>query len=78
LLLTLVILALPSLKIQVASDLHCEFFAEIDRIKIEPSADVLCLAGDIGIVGKRGTYEALLKRESEKFKQVFVILGNRM
>eukprot|EP01122_Echinamoeba_exundans_P013727 TRINITY_DN6035_c0_g1_i1.p1 TRINITY_DN6035_c0_g1~~TRINITY_DN6035_c0_g1_i1.p1 ORF type:complete len:307 (+),score=49.32 TRINITY_DN6035_c0_g1_i1:116-922(+) len=60
---------------QVASDLHVEFFRDIDPIEITPSAPYLILAGDIGIPSKP-TLAALLERESKRFKRVFFIAGN--
>lgn len=60
---------------QIASDLHTEFHATIDPIKITPSAPYLILAGDIGIPHVP-TYEQLLARESQRFHTVFIVAGN--
>jgi predicted phosphodiesterase len=65
-----------ALHLQIASDLHVEFFQDLDeKIIIEPSAPYLALVGDIGIPSKC-TYRRLLERESPKFKHIFVVAGN--
>jgi len=52
-----------ALHLQIASDLHVEFFQDLDeKIIIEPSAPYLALVGDIGIPSKC-TYRRLLERE---------------
>jgi hypothetical protein len=68
------------LKLQVVSDLHMEqTMAEYDQLNIEPQADYLVLAGDIGRATQPNHqlfYFGFLKRHCEKFKKVFLILGN--
>ena len=67
-------------KIQYASDLHLEFMENalfLEHHPIQPVADILVLAGDMGYLGD----ESLLKHPfwdwvSEHFKQVVVIPGN--
>lgn len=64
---------------QIASDLHIEHKNDehIDPlILIEPSADILILAGDIGSLYKRDQLFDFLKKISEYFKIVIYVPGN--
>jgi ankyrin repeat protein len=64
--------------IQVASDLHLEFYKEEKDLSnlIIPSAPYLALLGDIGLPIKRPNYKQFLLDMSEKFEIVFVLAGN--
>lgn len=65
------------MKIQFISDIHLEFYGIIEDYRkfIIPSADILCLSGDIGNI-KNTNYTLFLKWCSENFKKVFLISGN--
>jgi len=62
----------PKLQIQIMSDIHLEFSANID---IEPKAKYLALLGDIGLAST-SVYKEFLLKQAEKFEKVFVIAGN--
>jgi ankyrin repeat protein len=64
--------------IQVASDIHLEFYQEGKDLSqlIIPSAPYLALLGDIGLPIKRQNYKQFLLDMSEKFEIVFVLAGN--
>ena len=68
------------MKIQYASDLHLEFtpnFNLVKSIPFEAVGDVLVLAGDIGYLHERKTYETRFwKWASEHYKQVLIVPGN--
>ena len=68
----------PSLTIQVASDLHLEFYDNFDDIPediIVPSAPILALVGDIAL-----THTEVLKDflyfQSQRFEKVLYVAGN--
>lgn len=67
------------MKIQILSDLHLEFLSPsqvqtvIDRI--QPTGDVLVLAGDIGN-GREEHYQHFLVTMASRFPKVFVVAGN--
>lgn len=65
------------MKIQYASDLHLEFtpnFNLVKSIPFEAVGDVLVLAGDIGYLHERKTYETRFwKWASEHYKQVLIV-----
>ena len=73
-----------SVAVQIASDLHLEFYScpaedawreeELDRM-IVPRAPVLALLGDIGIP-THPVYRSFLLRQAERFEAVLVITGN--
>lgn len=62
-----------TLKVQIYSDLHIEFYNSFPKIPIE--AEVLILAGDIGIKSKKN-YIEFLNYVSNNWKIVFYVLGN--
>lgn len=68
------------MKIQYASDLHLEFtpnFNLVKSIPFEAVGDVLVLAGDIGYLHERKTYETRFwKWASEHYRQVLIVPGN--
>jgi ankyrin repeat protein len=70
--------ALSGVSIQIASDLHLEFFhGAIDFSSIIlPSAPVLALLGDIGIPLTHPSYERFLLCMADKFELVLVVAGN--
>ncbi len=61
------------MKIQYISDIHLEFRNTI--LNIQPLADVLVLAGDIGYPFS-AIYKEFIGDVSTKFKKVFVVAGN--
>uniref|UniRef100_A0A6B2L5M9 Calcineurin-like phosphoesterase domain-containing protein n=1 Tax=Arcella intermedia TaxID=1963864 RepID=A0A6B2L5M9_9EUKA len=65
------------LHIQVASDIHIEFYPDFESTKsiIKPSAPVLALCGDIGSP-LLPNYEQFLLYQADKFKLVLVLTGN--
>ena len=69
-----------TLKIRPISDVHLEFGDFVVRPLPDDKETVLVLAGDIGIVHKcsqlEGLYGPFLKRCSEQFKRVVLIMGN--
>jgi hypothetical protein len=61
------------MKIQVASDVHLEFFREHDDLpKVEKLGNVLALVGDIGYP-KRDTFEKYVTEHATRFEHVFLI-----
>uniref|UniRef100_A0A7S2SUR8 Calcineurin-like phosphoesterase domain-containing protein n=1 Tax=Rhizochromulina marina TaxID=1034831 RepID=A0A7S2SUR8_9STRA len=70
-----------ALRVQIASDLHLEFFRDgIDLEEIlSPCAPVLALLGDISALGSargRQVYEVFLEQCCGRFEQVLVLAGN--
>lgn len=63
------------MKIQYISDLHLEFYEDILKIPIIPSAPILCLLGDIGFPDSTN-YDIILNWCSKNYKKVFIITGN--
>jgi predicted phosphohydrolase len=62
---------------QIASDLHIETFNEVDPLTlIQPTADILILAGDIGRVNKHVQLKGFLTKVCKEFKEVLYVLGN--
>ena len=67
------------MKIQYASDLHLEFSANRDFIKINPLvavADTLILAGDIGTFRLKSAFKDFLKYLEDNFNTVYWVPGN--
>lgn len=63
------------MQIQYISDLHLEFYDDILKIPIIPSAPILCLLGDIGFSDSIN-YDIILNWCSKNYKKVFIITGN--
>ncbi|KAL3931185.1 MAG: hypothetical protein SGARI_004271 [Bacillariaceae sp.] len=65
------------LQIQIASDLHIEFFDETEDLNflIEPKAPILALLGDVGYACTNQLRKFLLA-QSERFEQVWFLAGN--
>ncbi len=61
------------MKIQVYSDIHLDHLKNV--FYIEPKADYLFLAGDIGHVSHHN-FKLFFDDVSKKFKKVFYVLGN--
>jgi DNA repair exonuclease SbcCD nuclease subunit len=61
--------------IQVLSDLHLEFRPLALKDILVPMADVLVLAGDVGVVG-HPSLEPFLKECATAFEHVLVVMGN--
>ena len=65
-------------QIQIASDIHLEYYKNIDNIlkKLKPNKNsILVLAGDIG-KPRLPTYDQLLSWVSKNYKSVVLIAGN--
>ena len=59
--------------LQIMSDLHCEFgYFDIQNAE----ADVLVLAGDIGIASKSYTFEPFIEEACSSFEHVIMVMGN--
>lgn len=67
----------PSLRIQIASDLHIEFFGEKEDLNflIEPKAPILALLGDVGYACTQQLRTFLLA-QSDRFEEVWFLAGN--
>mmetsp|Transcript_34539 Transcript_34539/g.83550 ORF Transcript_34539/g.83550 Transcript_34539/m.83550 type:complete len:326 (-) Transcript_34539:40-1017(-) len=70
-----------NLQVQIASDLHLEFYDALPPLEeiLVPKAPVLALLGDICVVGskdKLSLYEAFLTNCAERWKTVIVLAGN--
>jgi predicted phosphodiesterase len=70
-------------RLQIVSDLHLEFQPDGGRhllerrLELDPAADAVVLAGDIGVAGRhRGTLDRALQFFSSRFRQVFFVAGN--
>lgn len=67
------------MKVQLISDVHLEFLSPSQvrsmASQVDPFADVLVLAGDIGNV-KSISYQQFMEQLSQKFPKVFVVAGN--
>jgi predicted phosphodiesterase len=61
---------------QILSDLHLEVGQQYSTFEIPPSAPYLVLAGDIGLLTNYEAYLAFLARQTQRFKKVFLVLGN--
>jgi len=65
------------MQIQILSDVHTEFFNNLDSLpKFEARAPYLALLGDIGVIGKLKQYESFLLSQAQQFEKVLVISGN--
>ena len=65
-------------KFQIMSDLHIEYLDDnVDPFSfIEPEADILILAGDIGRIYKYEQLYNFINKLSTKFKYIIYVLGN--
>ena len=63
-----------SVKIQICSDLHIEFYREEVPEIIVPNAPYIALLGDIGLPIKPN-YEEFLLKQANRFEKVFVVAG---
>ena len=61
------------MRVQVISDIHIEERENIPSIK--PKADILFLAGDIGVLGNK-LYEEFIEYVDKNWSTVFYVLGN--
>lgn len=68
---------MATFSLQIVSDLHVEMMANTATIHQElvPRCDAIALCGDIGKPGSK-SYNELIAHCSEKFRHVFVVLGN--
>ena len=70
------LLSRSSTSFQVLSDLHLELNSQYASYDIPVCADHLILAGDIGRLADYDSYRHFLQKQTDRFKQVFLILGN--
>jgi hypothetical protein len=64
---------LAAMKIQVASDIHLEFFEDTDVLpRIEALGNVLALVGDIGYP-KHDLFGKFIREHADRFEHVFLI-----
>ncbi|KAK8228422.1 Ser/Thr protein phosphatase [Phyllosticta capitalensis] len=61
---------------QILSDLHLEVGQQYSSFDIPASAPYLILAGDIGRLKDYDAFLEFLRRQTERFKTVFLVLGN--
>ena len=61
------------MRIQVISDIHLEERQTIPEVK--PNAEVLFLAGDIGILGNK-LFEEFIEYVDQNWSTIFYVLGN--
>ncbi|KAE8379571.1 calcineurin-like phosphoesterase [Aspergillus bertholletiae] len=66
----------PSTSFQVLSDLHLELNLQYHCYDIPICADHLILAGDIGRLADYDEYRKFLQKQTDRFKYVFLVLGN--
>jgi Calcineurin-like phosphoesterase len=66
----------PSVSFQVLSDLHLEVNQQYSSYDIPRCADHLILAGDIGRLADYDDYRDFLQKQTQRFKLIFLILGN--
>ncbi|GKZ33892.1 hypothetical protein AbraIFM66950_003979 [Aspergillus brasiliensis] len=65
-----------SASFQVLSDLHLEINQQYSSYEIPVCAERLILAGDIGRLTDYDDYRNFLQKQTERFKLVFLVLGN--
>ena len=68
--------SVPSVPLQVLSDLHLEINQQYPSFEIPVSANSLILAGDVGRLADYDGYLELLRTQTERFETVFLVLGN--
>ncbi|OGM50008.1 hypothetical protein ABOM_001264 [Aspergillus bombycis] len=66
----------PSISFQILSDLHLEINSQYALYDIPVCAGHLILAGDIGRLTDYNDYRNFLQKQTDRFKLVFLILGN--
>ncbi|KAB8238230.1 calcineurin-like phosphoesterase [Aspergillus alliaceus] len=69
-------LSRASMSFQVLSDLHLEINLQYPLYDIPVCAEHLILAGDIGRLADYDDYRNFLQKQTDRFKLVFLILGN--
>ncbi|RAH56258.1 calcineurin-like phosphoesterase [Aspergillus piperis CBS 112811] len=65
-----------SLSFQILSDLHLEVTQQYSSYEIPACAEHLILAGDIGRLTDYEDYRNFLQKLTDRFKSVFLVLGN--
>ncbi|KAL5358879.1 calcineurin-like phosphoesterase [Aspergillus floccosus] len=66
----------PSVPFQVLSDLHLEVNQQYASYEIPACAEYLILAGDIGRLADYNAYRDFIRKQTERFRVVFLVLGN--
>jgi predicted phosphodiesterase len=66
----------PSVSLQVLSDLHLEVNQQYSSFEIPASSKYLVLAGDVGCLQDYEGYLAFLKKQTDIFEIVLLVLGN--
>lgn len=65
-----------SVSFQILSDLHLEINRQYPSYEIPVCAEHLILAGDIGRLVDYDEYRSFLQKQTDRYKLVFLILGN--
>ncbi|KAJ5579866.1 calcineurin-like phosphoesterase [Penicillium hispanicum] len=66
----------PSASFQILSDLHLEINQQYSLLEVPICSKHLILAGDIGRLQDYGQYLAFLRKQTDHFEIVFLVLGN--
>ncbi|RDK36848.1 hypothetical protein M752DRAFT_322083 [Aspergillus phoenicis ATCC 13157] len=65
-----------SVSFQILSDLHLEVNQQYSSYEIPACAEYLILAGDIGRLTDYDDYRNFLQKQTDRFRSVFLLLGN--
>ena len=65
-----------SVSFQILSDLHLEVNQQYSSYEIPACAEYLILAGDIGRLTDYNDYRNFLQKQTDRFRSVFLLLGN--
>ncbi|GAD96825.1 hypothetical protein PVAR5_5490 [Paecilomyces variotii No. 5] len=66
----------PPVTFQILSDLHLEVNEEYSQFDIPVCAKYLVLAGDVGCIADYDQYCGFIKKQTDRFELVFLVLGN--
>ncbi|KND94870.1 hypothetical protein TOPH_00534 [Tolypocladium ophioglossoides CBS 100239] len=66
----------PCISLQVMSDLHLEVGQQYAGFDFPVTAPYLVLAGDVGCLADYDAYLGFLRRQTERYTRVFLVLGN--
>ncbi|TPR07543.1 CorA-like Mg2+ transporter family protein [Aspergillus niger] len=65
-----------SVSFQILSDLHLEVNQQYSSYEIPACAEYLILAGDVGRLTDYNDYRNFLQKQTDRFRSVFLLLGN--